>query len=232
MIKNISLFTIVIFTLFSFTNQTKPKPVAKKAVAKSTTPAAKKTTKTSVNSKTKKEEILEVSTDFGKMYIWLYNATPLHKANILKLAKSGFYDSTTFHRIIPGFMIQGGDPNSKDNDPYNDGAGGPDYTIPHEIKDTIKHEKGSICAARTGNPAMASSSCQFYICNSTMGTAGLNGQYTVYGMVMKGLDVIDKIIEQPTGQNDRPIKNIVMKVKVLEKTLAQIKTEYGYTPKM
>ena len=90
MIKNISLFTLVIFTLFSFTNQTKPKPVAKKAVAKSTTPAAKKTTKISVNSKTKKEEILEVSTDFGKMYIWLYNATPLHKANILKLAKNGF----------------------------------------------------------------------------------------------------------------------------------------------
>ncbi len=225
--KKITLFTLVIASIMSFTLQTSPKKTTTKKAATKT--AVKPKVKTSKN---KKEELLEITTDQGTMIVWLYNATPLHKANILKLAKSGFYDSTTFHRIIPNFMIQGGDPNSKDKDPNNDGMGGPEYTIPHEIRDSIKHERGALCAARTGNPAMASSSCQFYICHSTDGTSFLNGQYTVYGKVIKGLEAIDKIVAQPTSSNDRPTKNIYMKIKVINKTLAQIKTEYGYVPKM
>ena len=177
------------------------------------------------------EEIIKISTSYGDMYVWLYKATPLHRENFLKLAKAGYFDSTTFHRIISGFMIQGGDPNSKDNDPYNDGMGGPGYTIPAEIRDTIIHDRGALAAARTNNPQRASSGSQFYICHSKGGTAALNRQYTVFGMVMKGLEVIDIIAGQPKDERDRPLTNIMMKVTVEKRTLSQIKTEFNYIPK-
>lgn len=180
-----------------------------------------------------KEKVIEIKTKYGNMYIWLYKATPLHRTNFLKLASEEFYDSTTFHRIISGFMIQGGDPNSKDNNPNNDGSGGPGYTIPAEISDTIKHERGALAAARTNNPTKASNGSQFYICHSTSGTSGLNGNYTVYGMVMQGVEVVDSIIIQPkTSGNNRPITDIKMDVNVIEKTLEEIKMEYGYEPKL
>lgn len=182
-----------------------------------------------------KEQIAEISTDFGKMYVWLYKATPKHRDNFLKLAKEGYFDGTTFHRIVPGFVIQGGDPNSKDSDTTNDGSGGPNYTIPAEIRDTIKHERGVLAAARlpdSVNPQKASSGSQFYISVSTTGTKGLDGGYTVFGMVMKGMDVADAIVGQPKNKtNNRPFTNITMQVKILEKTLKEIKDEYGYTPK-
>ncbi len=178
------------------------------------------------------EKIVELSTKYGKMYIWLYKATPLHRTNFIKLAEEGYYDNTTFHRIINDFMIQGGDPNSKDTDSTNDGSGGPNYTIPAEINNIIKHERGALAAARTNNPAKASSGSQFYICHSTSGTAGLNNNYTVFGMVMQGLNIIDSIIQQPKNRaNDRPFINQTMQVKVLKKTLQEIKTTYNYEPK-
>ena len=177
----------------------------------------------------KVEEIIELKTSFGDMYIWLYKGTPGHRENFLKLAKQDFYDGTTFHRIISNFMIHGGDPNSKDTDPNNDGTGGPGYTIPAEIKDDFKHVRGALAAARTNNPAKASSGSQFYICHSTSGTAGLNGNYTVYGMVMKGVEVVDEIVKQPKNSSDRPNSNIEMDVNVIEKTQKEIEEEYSYT---
>lgn len=179
------------------------------------------------------EEIIEMQTPYGNMYIWLYDATPLHKANFLKLAKEGYFDSTTFHRVIPNFMIQGGDPNTKDNDTMNDGQGGPSYTIPAEIRDTIKHMRGVLAAARNNNPQKASSGSQFYISVSTPGTAGLDNNYTVFGFVMKGMEYADMIVKQPRNKyNDRPFKNQYMKVRVIKKTRAQIQSEFGYTPKL
>lgn len=182
-----------------------------------------------------KEQVVEITTDFGLMYVWLYKATPKHRDNFLKLTKEGFFDGTTFHRIIPGFVIQGGDPNSKDSDSTNDGSGGPNYTIPAEIKDTIKHERGVLAAARlpdSVNPLKASSGSQFYISMSTSGTKNLDGNYTVFGMVMKGMDVADAIVAQPKNNaNNRPFKDITMHVKILDKTLKEIKDEYGYVPK-
>lgn len=180
-----------------------------------------------------KEDIILLHTSYGDMYIWLYKATPLHRENFLKLARENYFDSTTFHRIIQNFMIQGGDPNSKDSDLANDGQGGPGYTIPAEIRDTIKHDRGALGAARTNNPQKASSGSQFYICYSKAGTQHLDGQYTVFGMVMKGQEVIDKIIVQPVENTttNRPVKDIRMSVKVLQKTLREIKSEYGYTPR-
>lgn len=176
-----------------------------------------------------KEKVIELSTSYGNMYIWLYKETPLHRDNFLKLAGEGFFDSTTFHRIIPGFMIQGGDPNSKDSDPSNDGFGGPGYTIPAEIQ--LKHRKGALAAARLGdaqNPLKASSGSQFYISVDSAGTAGLDNNYTVFGYVMKGIEAADNIVKQPRNSKDRPLTNIHMKVRVIEKTKTEIKNEYGF----
>lgn len=180
------------------------------------------------------EDVVEMTTPFGNMYIWLYKATPLHRENFLKLSKDGFFNNTTFHRVIPNFMIQGGDPNSKDADINNDGTGGPGYTIPAEIRDSIKHERGVLAAARMGdavNPTRASSGSQFYISVSTAGTKGLDNQYTVFGYVMKGIEYADSIVKQARSSKDRPFVDQKMQVRVIQKTLAEIKSEYNYVPK-
>jgi cyclophilin family peptidyl-prolyl cis-trans isomerase len=178
-----------------------------------------------------KEDILEINTSYGMMYVWLYKATPLHRENYLKLGREGYLNNTTFHRVIPNFMIQGGDPNSKDSDPNNDGQGGPGYTIPAEISDTIKHHRGVMAAARDNNPAKASSGSQFYISVSTSGTAGLDGNYTVFGEVMQGIEFADSIVKQPKNSSNRPFVDQKMQVQVIQKTLSELKNEFGYTPK-
>ncbi|MDP1726685.1 MAG: peptidylprolyl isomerase [Bacteroidota bacterium] len=178
------------------------------------------------------EKIVELKTSFGTMYIWLYKETPLHRKNFLALADTNYFDGSTFHRIVPGFVIQGGDPNTKDADPSNDGNGGPGYTIPAEIIDTgkFKHTYGALGAARTNNPAKASSGSQFYIVIPKIGTPTLNGNYTVFGTVIKGMEVAEKIVVQPRNTNDRPITNIPMDINIIEKTLDQLKTEFSFTP--
>ena len=163
----------------------------------------------------KEDQVVTIKTEFGEMVVLLYSATPKHKENFIKLASTGFYDGTTFHRIIKDFMIQGGDPNSKDSIPYNDGQGGPNYTIPAEFIPTLKHVKGALSAARMGdqqNPTKASSGSQFYVVHNANGTPFLDGNYTVFGQVIKGLEVIDKIADQPKDRSDRPLKNIPMTV--------------------
>jgi cyclophilin family peptidyl-prolyl cis-trans isomerase len=180
------------------------------------------------------EEIIEITTSYGKMYMWLYKSTPKHRDNFLKLAKQSYFDSTTFHRIIRNFVIQGGDPNSKDSIKTNDGSGGPDYTIPIELNDSLKHIRGAVGAARDGddvNPLKASSGSQFYICLNTPQTSHLNKNYTVFGFIMKGMDVADKIVVQSKDSNDRPLKDIKMSIKVIRKSLEEIKSEYNYEPK-
>lgn len=174
-------------------------------------------------------EVVELSTDFGNFYIWLYDETPLHKANFLKLAKEGFYDGTTFHRLVTQFVMQGGDPNSKDTDPKNDGFGGPGYTIPAEITPNLKHDAGMIGAARDNNPEKKSNGSQFYICLSRDKTAGLDGNYTVFGKVIKGMDNAPKIMSRPFDQNGRPLTDIKMNMKVLSyDTEAEVLAEYGF----
>lgn len=179
------------------------------------------------------EKIIEIKTSFGTMYMWLYKETPLHRANFLGLADTNYFDSTTFHRIINNFMIQGGDPNSKDTIATNDGSGGPGYTIPAEI-DTSKHKhaRGEVAAARLGNaqnPTKASSGSQFYICQSTSGTKHLDNEYTVFGKIIKGVEIVDAIIIQPKNSTtNRPLTNIKMDVNVIEKTRAQLRTEFNF----
>lgn len=180
----------------------------------------------------KKDELVTISTSLGDIKVLLYDATPLHKANFLKLANSGFYNGTTFHRIIPNFMVQGGDANSKDTDPTNDGQGQPNEgTVPAEFRPELKHKYGALAAARQGdfvNPQRASSASQFYLVQNHQGTPHLDGQYTVFGQVVSGLDVIDKIAAQPKDDRDRPLTDIKMTVKVEKLKKKKITELYGF----
>ena len=182
-----------------------------------------------------------IHTDMGDMTGILYNETPQHRDNFVKLAKSGFFDDLLFHRVIQGFMIQGGDPDSKNAKPGQAlGAGGPNYTVPAEFNPALIHKKGALSAARQAdqvNPKKASSGSQFYIVQgkkqnaaslgsnytaeqkniySTIGgTPFLDGNYTVFGEITQGLDVIDKIAAVEKDQRDRPLKDIKMTIKIL-----------------
>ena len=197
------------------------------------------------STKEKKETMVIISTNYGDMKVKLYDETPLHRDNFIKLAKEGFFDGLLFHRAIPQFMIQGGDPTSKDAKPGQQlGSGGPGYTIPAEFNPNFIHKKGALSAARQGdqvNPKKASSGSQFYIVQGRSasaqelqrggikytpeqikvyaeqgGTPFLDGQYTVFGEVVEGLDVIDKIAAVRTAPGDRPLEDVKFTVKVVE----------------
>lgn len=260
----------------------------------------------------KKEDVVTIKTQYGDMVIILYDETPKHKENFLKLVREKYYDSTLFHRVIAGFMIQGGDPDSKNASPDAMlGRGGPAYTIPAEFNPKFFHEKGALAAARQSdqiNPNKESSGSQFYIVQGTVipemqlridqnkmlqalrgvystgkyqgmldtlqmvyesgdmnayseailkvvprveritgmsvannpspekvkaystvgGVPFLDDQYTVFGKVIKGLDVIDKIASVQTALGDRPIENISIMVTVEKMSRKKIEKEYGY----
>lgn len=182
----------------------------------------------------KEEKVAIISTKFGDMVVEFYDdVAPMHVESFKILADEGYFDGTTFHRVIPGFVIQGGDPNSKDEDRMNDGTGGRagkffgigreddsnSWTIPAEFNDK-DHVKGTLSMARSSNPNSGSS--QFFICHAA--TPQLNNQYTVFGQVIEGLDVIDQIVysETPKKQNpgyrgpdgDNPFQKVEMKIKL------------------
>jgi len=193
--------------------------------------------------------LVEISTDFGVMLIQLYDETPLHRDNFLKLAEEGFYDDLIFHRVIDGFMIQGGDPESREALPGSMlGSGGPGYQVDAEFDESLVHVKGALAAARTGgpsNPEKRSSGSQFYIVHGgpvsestldmvearggmsyspeqrklyseTGGTPQLDMEYTVFGRVIEGMDVIDKIAAARTDGRNRPSDDVRMKVYVVK----------------
>lgn len=261
----------------------------------------------------KKDYVVTIKTKYGDMVAILYDETPKHKENFIKLAREHYFDSLLFHRVIEGFMIQGGDPDSKNAKPGEHlGNGGPGYTVDAEFNPKFFHERGALSAARLGdavNPAKASSGSQFYIVQGTKfsedelkidgnklnmgmqqllqkpenkplydslallyqsgdmkayqdkivslkgrieretginvekdipadrlkayttvgGAPHLDGLYTVFGKVIKGLDVIDKIAAQPKDEADRPLEDIRMTVTVEEMSQKKIEKEYGYT---
>lgn len=158
------------------------------------------------------EPIFDIQTNLGTIKVKLYSKTPKHRANFEKLALSGFYDGLLFHRVIDGFMIQGGDPNTKDTtlvEKY--GQGGPGYTIPAEFVPEYRHKKGALAAARRGdaaNPERESSGSQFYIVQDEEACAALDGAYTVFGETVEGFDVIDKIAKVARDRRDRPISDV------------------------
>lgn len=193
---------------------------------------------------------VQIETDFGNMVVKLYNETPLHRDNFLKLVKDGIFDSLLFHRVIQNFMIQGGDPDSKNAKPGQMlGEGGLGYTVPAEFVSGLFHKKGALAAARQGdevNPRKESSASQFYIVQGNVwnadrlrmveqrygktftreeaevyatlgGTPFLDGDYTVFGEVVEGLEVVDKIAAVRCGTMDRPLQDVRMKMKIIEK---------------
>jgi peptidyl-prolyl cis-trans isomerase B (cyclophilin B) len=154
-----------------------------------------------------------IETKFGNIEIKFFpEVAPGHVNNFIELAKKGFYDGTTFHRVIPGFMIQGGDPNSKSPDKSTHGMGGPGYTIKAEFNEK-PHKRGIISMARSGHPDSAGS--QFFICVAD--APFLDRQYTAFGEVVSGMEVADKIVSQPRDARDNPNDRIEMKVKIVEK---------------
>lgn len=190
----------------------------------------KRSKRPSVPSAPTEDVLVTIHTKFGDIKAILFRETPLHRENFMKLIKKEFYDGTTFHRVIPDFMIQGGDPNSQDTITTNDGQGGPGYTLPAEIKPTLKHKFGALAAARTGgpqNPEKRSSGSQFYIVEKKQGTPFLDNEYTVFGQVVEGLDIITEIGAVETGTADRPLESIEMAVEVETLSVKELQGRYG-----
>ncbi|MEN6617986.1 MAG: peptidylprolyl isomerase [Rikenellaceae bacterium] len=158
------------------------------------------------------EPVFDILTTMGAIRIKLYKETPLHRDNFVKLASEKFYDGILFHRVIKGFMIQTGDPLTKDTaNVARFGTGGPGYTIPAEILPVFKHKKGAMAAARRGdesNPKKESSGSQFYLVQDAASCAQLNGDYTVFGETIQGIEVIDKIASVATNHLDRPLSDV------------------------
>ena len=154
-----------------------------------------------------------IETNLGNIELKFFpEVAPNHVKNFVDLAKKVFYDGTFFHRVIPGFMIQGGDPNSKNPDKSGHGMGGPGYTVKAEFNDK-PHKRGTLSMARSQDPDSAGS--QFFICVAD--AAFLNKKYTVFGEVVSGMQVADKIVNQPRDKRDNPGERIEMKVKIVEK---------------
>lgn len=200
-----------------------------------------------------KHDYVRVKTSKGECIIMLYNQTPKHHDNFLKLAKEGFYNGTLFHRVIKEFMIQGGDPDSKTAKPGEAlGEGDLGYKVDAEFRDSLFHKKGVLAAARDNNPEKASSASQFYIVHGKIwtdetldniqisrmqgrqipasqrqvyktigGTPHLDQNYTVYGEVVKGLEMVDAVATVKTAPGDRPVEDVKMEISVLKKREAR-----------
>lgn len=154
-----------------------------------------------------------IETRLGNMELMFFpDVAPNHVKNFIDLAKKGFYDGTTFHRVIPGFMIQGGDPNTKSPDRSKHGMGGPGYKVKAEFNEK-PHKRGTLSMARAQDPDSAGS--QFFICVAP--ASFLDRQYTVFGEVVSGMEAADKIVSQPRDKRDNPLERIEMKVRIIEK---------------
>lgn len=183
----------------------------------------------------KKDCVFTISTRLGDISFILFDETPLHKANFLKLAEEGFYDGTTFHRVIDNFMVQGGDPATKPDGspvpvPSSPDGWNEENSVAAEIVPGLKHNRGAVAAARVGgpiNPALVSSKSQFYIVQSPNGTPHLDGSYSVYGKVLTGMDVVDAIAKEPGDRAGRPREDITMTVTVNKMSRKKIEKEYG-----
>ena len=175
----------------------------------------------------KDQKVAVISTKFGDMVVEFFpDVAPKHVENFQILAEEGYYNGTTFHRVIPGFMIQGGDPNSKDLDRMNDGTGGragkffgigrendpESWTVPAEFSDT-PHQRGTLSMARSQN--IDSGSSQFFICHDN--ASFLDGQYTVFGQLISGIEVVDQIVNLERDPRDNPIDRVEMTVSLVDK---------------
>lgn len=200
--------------------------------------AAKEKTAMDIISILPEEPVFDIVTNLGTIKVKLYSKTPKHRENFAKLALTGYYDSLLFHRVINGFMIQGGDPFTRDTSAAavaKYGQGGSGYTIPAEFVPEYTHKKGALAAARRGdvaNPKKESSGSQFYIVQDAGACAQLDGAYTVFGETVSGLDIIDRIAQVATDQRDKPLMDVRIKtIKLDESCMPKTVNASEDTPK-
>ena len=168
----------------------------------------------------KKEKIYpvaQIKTDVGEILFWLYDETPNHKASFIKLANAGYWDSFTFNRVINNFVAQGGCPDTQE------GFAGSPYLLKPEFNDSLLHVYGAVGAGRDNNPEKLSAGCQFYIVQNKKGLARLDGDYTIYGQVFKGMEVIDAIVAVKTDSTNMPLTPISLDVNIINMTKDELK---------
>lgn len=157
----------------------------------------------------KKAEIGQIKTPYGEILIWLYDETPNHKASFIQLANANYWDSFTFNRVVPDFVIQGGCPDTKEG--FTDST----YLLKPEFVPTLKHTYGVFAAGRDNNPGKYSARCQFYIVQNKEGIPRLDGHYTIYGKVIKGMDVVEKIAHADRDKMDMPLTPVTLDVNII-----------------
>ena len=162
-------------------------------------------------------QVGRIRTELGEILFLLHNRTPHHKESFLRLAASHYWDSLTFNRVIPNFVAQGGCPDTPQ------GFGGSPYLLAPEFNDSLRHVYGAVGAGRDDNPGQLSAGCQFYIVANRQGLARLDGHYTVYGQVFKGMDVVEAIVSVPRDSTDMPFTPIHLKVDVIEMSRDELK---------
>ena len=246
-LRSLILTIPVLFSVVVAQGQVQKKSATTKSPIKKTTPMAVKPTPAVMVQPAKATGVrVSITTDLGEIIIRLSDKTPQHRDNFIKLVNEHFYDSLLFHRIIAGFMIQGGDPTSRYAPPdIMLGSGAVGYTIPAEFDSTLYHKKGALAAARTNNAEKASSGCQFYIVHGKKygedelnmieiergiyfspakrmtykmvgGTPKLDMNYTVFGEVETGIEVVEQIAQVQNNNFDRPIKDVRMKMEIVK----------------
>ena len=171
-----------------------------------------------------KYAIGQIKTPKGEMLFWLYDETPKHKESFIQLANEGYWDTLTFNRVIEGFVIQGGCPDTPE------GFADSPYLLAPEFKDHIKHVYGALGAGRDDNPEKLSAGCQLYIVQNKEGIPRLDGNYMIFGQLFKGFDVLDAIAQVETDSLDKPFTDIPMEVDVLSLTAAEL-AGLGYVVK-
>ena len=159
----------------------------------------------------------QINTIYGEVLFWLYDETPNHKASFIKLANDGYWDSLTFNRVINNFVAQGGCPDTAE------GFAGSPYLLRPEFNDSLHHVYGAVGAGRDNNPEKLSAGCQFYIVQNKKGLARLDGDYTIYGQVFRGMEVIDAIVSVKTDSTDAPLSPIRLDVNIVSITADELK---------
>jgi peptidyl-prolyl cis-trans isomerase B (cyclophilin B) len=178
----------------------------------------------SFNMNEKTYPVGQIKTRHGEILFWLYDETPNHKKSFIALAQKGYWDSLTFNRVINNFVAQGGCPDTPE------GFSKSPYLLKPEFNPTLKHVYGAVGAGRDNNPEKLSAGCQFYIVQNKKGLARLDGDYTIYGQVFKGMEVVDAIVSVKTDSTDTPLTPIKLDVNVIQLTAKQLK-EIGYVLK-
>jgi cyclophilin family peptidyl-prolyl cis-trans isomerase len=171
--------------------------------------------------KEKTFQIGQIKTPKGEILLWLYNETPNHKKSFIELANKGYWDSLTFNRVIPNFVAQGGCPDTPEG--FND----PEYLLTPEFNDSLLHTYGALGAGRDGNPQKLSARCQFYIVQNKAGLHRLDGDYTVFGKVIKGMDIIDAIVNVERDSTDTPLTPITLDVNMISIKETDLEKLYG-----